>query len=118
MEFDWHAWEVAIRAYGIQIERPKGTAHPRYPDMIYPIDYGFVPNTMGDDGYEIDIFAGTEATGLSAMLVTHDTLKGDNEIKLLWNVSSQEIAILNNFLNAGSMFSDVIWRHESSSTDA
>jgi inorganic pyrophosphatase len=31
---------------GIVIDRPHGHAHPLYPDIIYPCDYGHVPGTI------------------------------------------------------------------------
>lgn len=39
----------------IQIDRPLGSAHPRY-GFLYPINYGFVPGTMAPDGAELDAY--------------------------------------------------------------
>lgn len=39
----------------IEIDRPLGSKHPKY-DWIYPINYGFVPNTKNADGKEIDAY--------------------------------------------------------------
>jgi inorganic pyrophosphatase len=40
----------------IQIDRPLGSVHPKYPDFVYPVNYGFVPGTLGPDGEEIDAY--------------------------------------------------------------
>lgn len=40
----------------IVIDRPLGSTHPKYPDMIYPINYGYIPNVMGGDGDELDVY--------------------------------------------------------------
>jgi inorganic pyrophosphatase len=40
----------------VQIDRALGTAHPKYPNMIYPVNYGFVPNTQSGDGEELDAY--------------------------------------------------------------
>lgn len=32
------------------VDRPMGSAHPRHPDMIYPVNYGYVPGVMAGDG--------------------------------------------------------------------
>ena len=40
----------------VEIDRPKDSAHPKYPDFIYPINYGYVPNTISGDGKELDCF--------------------------------------------------------------
>ena len=37
----WKAIEKLVRDSNIVIDRPKGTAHPRFPDCIYKIDYGY-----------------------------------------------------------------------------
>jgi inorganic pyrophosphatase len=39
----------------IVIDRPLGSKHPKY-DMIYPINYGYVPNTISGDGEELDAY--------------------------------------------------------------
>jgi hypothetical protein len=45
-------WERLIDERGIAIDRPRWQAHPLYPDMIYPCDYGHVPGTTAADGEE------------------------------------------------------------------
>lgn len=37
------------------IDRPLGSCHPKF-DMIYPINYGYIPNTVAGDGMEIDAY--------------------------------------------------------------
>ena len=39
----------------INIDRPLGSKHPKH-GFIYPINYGFVPNTISGDGEEIDCY--------------------------------------------------------------
>ena len=34
------------------MDRPLGSAHPDYPDMIYPINYGFAEGVFAPDGEE------------------------------------------------------------------
>ncbi len=37
------------------IERPLGSKHPKH-DFIYPVNYGYVPNTISGDGEELDCY--------------------------------------------------------------
>lgn len=37
------------------IDRPLGSKHPEW-DMVYPINYGYLPNTKAPDGEEIDVY--------------------------------------------------------------
>ena len=32
------------------IDRPIGSHHPDYPDLIYPINYGYVEEVIAEDG--------------------------------------------------------------------
>lgn len=40
----------------ILIDRPLGSAHPKYKSLIYPINYGFIPNVWSEDGEELDVY--------------------------------------------------------------
>ena len=40
----------------VVIDRPIGSVHPKYEDMIYPLNYGFTPNVFGGDGEELDVY--------------------------------------------------------------
>lgn len=40
----------------IKIDRPLGSVHPKHKDLIYTVNYGFVLNTVGGDGEEIDCY--------------------------------------------------------------
>ena len=39
----------------ISIDRPIGSIHPKH-DIIYPINYGFIPKVLGGDGEELDVY--------------------------------------------------------------
>ncbi len=40
----------------VVIDRPLGSRHPKYSDMIYQVNYGFVPGITGGDGEEQDAY--------------------------------------------------------------
>lgn len=40
----------------VVIDRPLGSRHPNYPDLIYPVNYGYLPNFIGGDGEEQDAY--------------------------------------------------------------
>ena len=39
----------------IHIDRPLGSSHPQH-GFIYPVNYGFLPGTMGRHGEELDAY--------------------------------------------------------------
>lgn len=101
----WVAMTRLLASQTILIDRPRGSSHPRYSDMIYPFDYGYLANTTSGDGDGIDVWLGSlnimkeEASVrmLTGILCTFDTLKRDTEIKLLVGCSREDIEIIRNF---------------------
>ena len=46
---------IGKRVKGI-VDRPMGSAHPNDPEMIYPINYGYVEGLFAEDGEEQDVY--------------------------------------------------------------
>ena len=40
----------------VTVDRPLGSAHPDYPEMIYPLNYGYIEGIMAPDGEEQDAY--------------------------------------------------------------
>ena len=40
----------------ITVDRPMGSFHPEYPDLYYPVNYGYIPGTLAPDGEEEDAY--------------------------------------------------------------
>ena len=40
----------------IIVDRPLGTAHPKHPHIVYPVNYGYVPDVIASDGEEQDVY--------------------------------------------------------------
>jgi inorganic pyrophosphatase len=101
----WHSMQRLLRTNSLMIDRPKGTSHPRHPDMIYPLDYGYLENTTASDGGGIDVWLGSLNTMtsnadfkiLTGILCTFDTLKRDAEIKLLIGCNEKDIQVIRDF---------------------
>ncbi len=39
----------------MKIDRPIGSIHPERNNLIYPVNYGSVPEIIGGDGEELDV---------------------------------------------------------------
>ncbi len=56
----WEYIDKLVESSEIIIDRPKGSIHPRFKDIIYPVDYGYMKNTKSNDNNEIDIWVGSD----------------------------------------------------------
>lgn len=98
----WSAVEALIGATQVVIDRPAGSAHPRYPETVYPLDYGYLVGTNGGDGSGIDVWIGaSKSQGLCAAVVCVDGLKGEVETKLLIGCTDAEIEVIRRFHSEG-----------------
>jgi inorganic pyrophosphatase len=110
----WSRLDDLISQSEIVIDRPKGTAHPKYPSLIFPLDYGYLKDTTAMDGGGIDLWIGNAPhRKLTAIGCTVDMLKKDSEIKLLIGCTEADLATIEKFHNGGPMSGIIIRRAES-----
>lgn len=96
----WAALDKLVETSAIVIDRPKGSAHPRFPHCIYPLDYGYLAGTTSMDGGGIDVWRGSHPEQkLSAIVCTVDLMKSDSEIKLLLGCTEEETQAVLSFHN-------------------
>jgi inorganic pyrophosphatase len=96
----WQRLDDLIKTQKIVIDRPKNTAHPRWPEMIFPLDYGYLDGTHSMDGGGIDLWSGSAPhRSLTAIMVTLDIKKKDSEVKLLIGCTEEEIKTIEAFHN-------------------
>ena len=94
----WQTMQELLSGGQLIIDRPRGGPHPRYPELIYPLDYGYLAGTAAGDGDGIDVWIGTPGSRtLTGILCTFDTLKRDAEIKLLAGCSDEDIETILHF---------------------
>lgn len=88
----------------IKIDRPLGCKHPKY-NFIYPVNYGYVPNTISGDGEELDAYLlgvcepVNEYTG-TCIAIIHRTNDNDDKLVIVpngMNYSNHEIDLLTEF---------------------
>lgn len=97
----------------LRIERSKGSAHPRYPEFMYPVDYGYLEGTTSMDGSGIDVWIGSANNKtVHALICTVDLTKRDSEIKLLYGCTEEEIQTINDFHNRTSYMKGIILRRK------
>ena len=90
----WSAIDQLVKTTDIVIDRPKGTTHPRYPNFVYKVDYGYLKETTSMDGTGIDVWVGTGEKKIDAIMYIVDLMKKDSEIKILIGCTEEEKQII------------------------
>jgi inorganic pyrophosphatase len=100
----WKYLDTLIESNSFVIDRPKGSAHPRFPETIYPLDYGYLQGTRSTDGGEVDLWSGSEnSRRIQGILATVDLQKLDLEVKLVVGCTEVELEAVLRFHNSGGM---------------
>ena len=104
MEKLFKAIQELVTTSKVVVERPKGSVHPRYPDYIYPLNYGYLDNTSSSDNNCIDVWIGSgDAKLVTGILLVVDPVKKDSEIKVLIGCDDDESAKALESSNRGDM---------------
>ena len=100
----WSYLDQLVATSRIVIDRPRGSTHPRYPEVVYPLDYGYLEGTTAADGGGIDVWVGSSGLGpVQGIVCTVDLRKRDAEIKLLMGCSDDELRQILALTNEGAL---------------
>ena len=86
----WKALDELVSSSEIVIDRPRGYVHPRFPNFIYKVDYGYLKDTASMDGAGIDVWVGSGDKKVDAIMCIVDLMKRDSEIKILVGCTEEE----------------------------
>ena len=93
------------------IDRPRNSTHPRYPEIVYPLDYGYLEGSTAIDGGGVDIWLGESGNrDLTGVILTVDLFKHDAEIKILLGCTEAEIQTILDFHNTKRMRAHLVRR--------
>ena len=98
-------YEFIGKELNVIIDRPIGSRYKDYPDSIYLLNYGYVPNTISGDGEELDCYILGEYKPLKeytgkCIAVIHRTNDDDDKLIIVPNNKSftnSEIRLLTDF---------------------
>lgn len=106
----WETLDSLVYNSEIVIDRPKGTAHPKYPNFIYKVDYGYLKNTSSMDGAGIDVWVGSGKKQIDAIMCIVDLMKRDSEIKILIGCTEEEKQLVYQTHNESSYMKGIMIR--------
>ena len=95
----------------VKIDRPLGSRHPKH-GFIYPVNYGYIPNTISGDGEELDcyvlgVFEALEEFSGRCIAVIHRT--NDDDDKLVVTPDGKEYS--DDAINALVEFQERFFEH-------
>ena len=115
----WAGLDRLVRERRIVIDRPRGSRHPRFPDLVYPLDYGYLEGTRAADGSETDVWRGTAAgQRVDGIACTVDLGKMDAEVKLLVSCTREEMETVHRVHNEAGMHAIVVAREQATALSA
>ena len=94
-----------------KIDRPFGSKHPKH-GFIYPVNYGYIPNTTSGDGEELDcyllgVFEPVEEYTGKCIAIIHRTNDSDDKLVLV----PEEKEYTDDAINALTEFQEQFFEH-------
>lgn len=88
----------------VKMDRPLGSVHPKH-GFIYPVNYGYIPNTFSGDGEELDAYVLGEHKQLDeftgrVVAIIHRTNDNDDKLVVMAdgrNYTDEQIRALTEF---------------------
>ena len=113
----WQELDRLVAGGNLVVDRPRGSAHPRYPSFSYPLDYGYLAGTRSGDGEGIDVWIGSlPSRAVTGVVCTLDREKGDAEVKVLVGCTPEESEAILAVHNYGGQSAILIEREGESRT--
>ncbi len=96
----------------VKIDRPFGTKHPKH-GFIYPVNYGYIPNTVSGDGEELDayvlgVFEPIEDFAGKCIAIIHRTNDDDDKLVIV----PDGVEYSDDAINALTEFQERYFEHE------
>ncbi len=96
----WQKMDTLLLSNDCNMDHPKGSSHQKYPNLIYPVDYGVLVDSTDPNQMPIHLYKGSiSTTYVDAIAISADILKKDIEVKLLVGCTPEEELLILQFLN-------------------
>ncbi len=79
-------WVWLGKTVTVTVDRPLGSRHPEYPNVVYPVNYGYLAGVFGGDGREQDAYllgVDRPVERYTGRVIAVIYRKGDSEDKLV-----------------------------------
>ncbi len=91
----------------VRVDRPLGTYHPNHPDILYTVNYGFVPGVMAPDGEEQDAYILGVPCPVEKFTGRHiATIHRKNDMEDKWVVAPESVRFTEAEIRAATLFQE------------
>lgn len=98
--FFWQKLDTLLLASNFELKNEAGSKHPHYNNLIYPVNYGTLLDTLSPDQQGIAMYKGSISSHhVNAVVIAADILNKDVEIKFLVGCTALEEESILRFLN-------------------
>lgn len=105
----WNSLEQLVRESTIVVHRPKGSPHPKFPDWVCPVDYGYLQRTSSQEREGIGLWVGSNPRMLvDGVLCTVDLANRDSEINILLGCTQEETEAIHRFHNQSPCMTGIL----------
>jgi len=110
--FFWQKIDTIFFSNKLVISKKKNEKHDIYTNLIYPVEYGYLDDTL-PVASGICVYKGSlKATAVDAVVIAADILKKDIEVKLLIGCTPDEELQILQFLNQTEFQKGILIRRE------
>ena len=102
----------------VTVDRPLGSYHPEYPDLYYPVNYGFIEGTVAADGEEEDVYIlGVQEPVLQFRGRVIAMIHREDDIEHKWVVAPEGMTFTREEIEAMTAFQEKYFRSTVYMTD-
>ena len=106
----WQKIDTICFSNSFVLLRSRNEAHSEFPNLIYPVDYGYLQDTLSAS-QGINVYRGSEKSStVQAIVIAADILKKDVEVKIILGCTEQEEEDILRFLNQTDLQKAVLIR--------
>lgn len=84
--------DVLGKQITITVDRPLGSSHPDYPNLHYPVNYGYAAGVLGGDGDAQDVYLlGVDVPVVSYQAVVIAIIRRYDDIETKWVAAPRDM---------------------------
>lgn len=96
----WQKVDTLFLSSNLKISRKKGETHPNFKNLVYPVDYGHLQDTVSINSEGISVYVGSKGhSSVTALAVAADILEKSIDVKVLCGCTEEEVLDVLHFLN-------------------